>query len=295
MLLVIYGHLAERSDFLRIIIYSFHMPLFFIISGYYFNAQADFRAVLKKGLKQIVAPAYLFLVLDFLLINHNDDLTLKNIVNSLIFRGGVWWNSPIWFILALFQCRLMFILLNENKIKWISLIMLLLCIIGFNKYLPTWWSINAFICLPFFYLGYELKKIDAFEKTMNIDNISLVIGLMLLISISLFNGYTDLNVHLNGKSFLFFALTAIFGTLVTINLSYRIWRKDLKLAKVFAMIGRNSLIVLLTHYYICRWVVSEIFGLDQRGILCNLMLTALISVLYGCVFRISHTPTHLIK
>lgn len=88
MLLVIYGHLAERSDFLRIIIYSFHMPLFFIISGYYFNAQADFRAVLKKGLKQIVAPAYLFLVLDFLLINHNDDLTLKNIVNSLIFRGG---------------------------------------------------------------------------------------------------------------------------------------------------------------------------------------------------------------
>lgn len=89
MLLVIYGHLAERSDFLRIIIYSFHMPLFFIISGYYFNAQADFRAVLKKGLKQIVAPAYLFLVLDFLLINHNDDLTLKNIVNSLIFRGGM--------------------------------------------------------------------------------------------------------------------------------------------------------------------------------------------------------------
>lgn len=89
MLLVIYGHLAERSDFLRIIIYSFHMPLFFIISGYYFNAQADFRAVLKKGLKQIVAPAYLFLVLDFLLINHNDYLTLKNIVNSLIFRGGM--------------------------------------------------------------------------------------------------------------------------------------------------------------------------------------------------------------
>ena len=89
MLLVIYGHLAERSDFLRIIIYSFHMPLFFIISGYYFNAQADFRAVLKKGLKQIVAPAYLFLVLDFLLINHNDDQKLKNIVNSLIFRGGM--------------------------------------------------------------------------------------------------------------------------------------------------------------------------------------------------------------
>ena len=169
--------------------------------------------------------------------------------------------------------------------------MLLLCIIGFNKYLPTWWSINAFICLPFFYLGYELKKIDAFEKTMNIDNISLVIGLMLLISISLFNGYTDLNVHLNGKSFLFFALTAIFGTLVTINLSYRIWRKDLKLAKVFAMIGRNSLIVLLTHYYICRWVVSEIFGLDQRGILCNLAYSFNFGFVRVCFSYFTHTNT----
>ena len=239
-----------------------------------------------------MVPAYLFLLLDFLLTNNNDltaltILTFKNIVNSLIFRGGVWWNSPIWFILALFQCRLMFVLLKENKIKLISLISLFFCVIGFNEYLPIWWPINAFICLPFFYVGYELKKIGAFEKAKkNIDNIRLVIGLIMLISISLFNGYTDLNIHLNGKNFLFFVLTAILGTLVTINVSYRIWRRGLRISNIFEMIGKNSLIVLLTHYYICRWIVPEIFGLNQRGVLLNLMLTALFAVLYLGIFKL---------
>ena len=39
MLLVIFGHLSERTQILRILAYSFHMPLFFIISGYLLNTK----------------------------------------------------------------------------------------------------------------------------------------------------------------------------------------------------------------------------------------------------------------
>ena len=48
--LVLFGHLIYSESFLKIFIYSFHMPLFFFIGGYLFKYEVNLkRFILKKS------------------------------------------------------------------------------------------------------------------------------------------------------------------------------------------------------------------------------------------------------
>ncbi len=48
IILVVFGHTAHAKDTIRILIYSFHMPMFFIISGYLFKTKDKYKNFLKK-------------------------------------------------------------------------------------------------------------------------------------------------------------------------------------------------------------------------------------------------------
>ena len=55
--LVIAGHLGSPfSGF----IYTFHMPLFFFLSGYVFSTKVNWTNFIKKKIKTIVVPMYIF-------------------------------------------------------------------------------------------------------------------------------------------------------------------------------------------------------------------------------------------
>ena len=62
ILLVIYGH---NLPYFEKYIYSFHMPLFFFISGLMHPNKINFK-VIKKRAKQILAPYFLWSFLLFL-------------------------------------------------------------------------------------------------------------------------------------------------------------------------------------------------------------------------------------
>ena len=47
-----------------IFVYSFHMPLFFIISGYFFKACSLFGAFVLKKIKALMLPYFLFILID---------------------------------------------------------------------------------------------------------------------------------------------------------------------------------------------------------------------------------------
>lgn len=60
ILCVIVGHLGSQK--ISNVIYSFHMPLFFLISGYFICKESKPKNVIKKRLKQLL-PAYLLTTL----------------------------------------------------------------------------------------------------------------------------------------------------------------------------------------------------------------------------------------
>lgn len=57
-LLVVVGHVPTTPSLLHTWIYSFHMPLFFIISGIVLNADDSFSVFLKKRVKSLLVPYF---------------------------------------------------------------------------------------------------------------------------------------------------------------------------------------------------------------------------------------------
>lgn len=114
MFLVILGHaiiffplnLHENvaCDYIYRFIYTFHMPLFFCISGFLFSYKGNYRAYLWKKVRRIGIPYLVFNVMDmiprsmfgFLFNRHR---SIMESVLSILFRGGEFWFLYVLFIL----------------------------------------------------------------------------------------------------------------------------------------------------------------------------------------------------
>ncbi len=135
IILVVYGHVAiippERdiSAFVRYI-YLFHMPLFFVISGYLFKA-APLHDFAIKRVKTLIIPYASFLILLTAIIDlthlARGDWTLIDYGMSIVrlILGGTFLHLEIgvfWFLTALFfvqiiYCKLFHVLGNATEKK----------------------------------------------------------------------------------------------------------------------------------------------------------------------------------
>ena len=134
ILAVIAGHSLPLNSISRDIIYSFHMPLFFIVAGYLYKPSTQYRKKFKGDIKRLLIP-YLTIAFGFtlyLLFKESDKLfALKYSATATIFGTAcnhsslLWATVPrigaAWFLPALFWCRQTFNLLyTRTKNKRIS-------------------------------------------------------------------------------------------------------------------------------------------------------------------------------
>lgn len=120
---VIIGHMSIIPYMpYRNIIFSFHMPLFFILAGYLYKPNPDFKGKWRKDFYRLVVP-YIFTA--SILLFHNvlqsfigvdKDLSIVRLgafaalygsgsAHSSLLFGNVQPIGAIWFLLALFWCR----------------------------------------------------------------------------------------------------------------------------------------------------------------------------------------------
>ena len=66
ILLMIIGHVLTVGGWKRNIIFSFHMPLFVIASGFFFKENEKFSVMIRKALKTLIIPFLIIIFLDTL-------------------------------------------------------------------------------------------------------------------------------------------------------------------------------------------------------------------------------------
>ena len=157
--LVVFAHLLElfsgkckSAMDLYIVIYSFHMPCFLFITGWF----ARFR--LKKLLRSLVLPYLVFQTLYLLF----DYFVLENQENgfSLQYTTPYW---LLWYLLAvIFYYLLLPVLKTQSKKKAAAVIVLLAALsiaAGFVSSIGRWLSLSrAIVFFPFFMSGYYLSN-----------------------------------------------------------------------------------------------------------------------------------------
>lgn len=96
--LVILGHAVEAQSKIHRYIYGFHMPCFFLISGYLnvYDSTVSMKEYSKKIARRYVRPYFIYSAVFFVLTG----LNIKDIARTLL--GGRWnitvYSFPFWFI-----------------------------------------------------------------------------------------------------------------------------------------------------------------------------------------------------
>lgn len=159
ILLLIYGHIAD--DIFAKWLYTFHIPLFFFLSGYVFNPNKDWKTFIYSKSKSLLLP-YISLGIPLILINLHYGFDFEFLITKFIVQERMF---PLWFITSLFIMLLIaYCLFNRFRNKTHQLIIsVLLGITGVTLWrmgivsLP--WNIDiTMVAFPFFYIGYRLKN-----------------------------------------------------------------------------------------------------------------------------------------
>ncbi|WP_288060122.1 acyltransferase family protein [Thomasclavelia cocleata] len=241
--LMYYGHIGCPDIILRLI-YAFHMPLFFFLSGYVLSVDIPIKKFIKKKLSGLIKPFLIFgtfvILGNFiisLLLNTKYDL-FDNLYYLFVQQIGT--SARLWFIPCLFVSSLIcyYILnMNHGMIYYIVLsIIAWLNVYYFNIRIP-WYIDIAIICSFFMLLGFRVKDLKC-ELYLNLMHLFfLTIFFVILTIINSFFGVVDVAQNFYANPILFY-VNAILGIIITINIAMRVKNK------IIEYIGYNSLLFM---------------------------------------------------
>lgn len=263
-------------------IYSFHMPLFFLISGFLMNNGKDIQ--LKKyyihKIKRILIPYFFINLIDFF-----PRTLFPNLVNSKFDMWEVFFKGTTitWFIYTLFMIFMIFPFLEKYILKKDKyyLFGVALIIINYFKIFGgvEIFSINVAIgYLVYFYIGYIIRPIyknKIINGIWNKNIIFLIFGLIFLI-------FSYKSFYLNYFNSIIFALM---GILLTLNISLRI-KEENSIYDILKFIGANSLTFYLIEGFITvffRVILIKIIPIEHGKLFVSIffmlrILTAFIAV-----------------
>jgi fucose 4-O-acetylase-like acetyltransferase len=265
--LVILGHLLPTSPVspLRVYIYQFHMPLFFLISGM-LDKHIDFKEYLKKNVLLLLLPIITFTLL-FFSVNvvrsglANSIEILLNSISAFFTSNVILINPTLWFLIALFNAKLLSVLFVKigvvpSAIIWLALL------VGTFHFNPLFFASTTMI-MPIYMLGYCFKKQILALSEYKWFKFVWIIGFLLVAIIMYYNGRVSTNrawygngeVGLQPLRIFLFYLSSLNGTFAIISLS-----SVFKRGGAWLKLTAESLITMMCIQYLFINVFNSFIG-----------------------------------
>ena len=280
------------------IIICFHMPIFFLISGYLFelkienyvkNGKIDF---IKKKFKHLMLPYLFWTILLWIgvqiacLINISfmkkigfGPMNVLNLIKG-IFTYEVYYTQHLWFLYVLFTMFVLNILIAKVNKKQVLVISIIL---GITTSLLKYPNIinRLFIWMPFFVIG---RCIVNNEKILNNNIVTKIVTIVLFILLSIVRlMIIDINniLFIKIMNLLIAYLLGLIGSYILYLISSVICMNKIK--QLFTKIGDYSYEIYLIH--------NPYFVATSSIILCNILklpaiMCIMISVTIGIVVPI---------
>ncbi len=233
------------------LIYTFHMPAFFLISGILLEMKGDteisFGKFVLHKLRTLLIP-YLFFevigaVFHLLVLGDSFLVVLKNIVT-------VQCNVPAnWFLIALFLGEVCYFLLwkaNYKKYKFLQIIPIgcLVLVYAFAPKLGHYGIVVARGLVAFFFIWLGAVLCKTFTQDKSREAIYVILFSAITVILSVINGMVDLYACQMGN-LLCYVLGAVCGTFSILGISR--WLENYMIVKPLTYIGMNSLTIMGVH------------------------------------------------
>lgn len=309
ILLVVLGHTSQSAGLVSWI-FSFHMPLFFIISGMLFH-ERQFLDSFKKKVARLLIPYLFFGIVTFAywaLIERRFRGGSGSVTNALtnifLARAGASnypQNAVLWFLPCLFVTEMLFLgtftLVKSKRVirhDWavtatLATVSFLSIMVMHSFGLPIDrlrlpWALDILpFSMLFYCIGYLLSRflMPCMRKSKpqaSLHVVYAVIGMAGLGLLWVFDELTGLSVNLNGASTsnpFWMLCAALLGFISSLMLCIAI---DCRLLQ---FLGRVSLTIMCVHEPVKRaliFVMAKILGMNTDALRANLVYAMLVTV-----------------
>lgn len=308
IILMMLGHYEAYGSGLRNFIFSFHMPLFYILSGYTLKIPEDMGSLYKKTLKDIkrfIIPAILVSAIAQILLmylnkeNYSDFFAIE--LERILWGNGcdyfgIKGFGVLWFLNSLIISKFIYSYIEiKRKEKNNFPIYFILMIMGIYIGKRIWLIQNidiSLVALIFLYAGFTLKKNKHYlEEYAKIYNLFLLLALLIW-KINLANvWYIELATRMYPSGFTI-CIVAIFACLIIFKLCNYI--EELlpeNIIKILADIGKNSIYILFIHHIEYATGIFDRVGLHNK--LIKIILNILIAYIVIYTINLARSKKRL--
>ena len=280
--LVVLGHAKGIPREFTILVYSFHVPLFFLLSGWLShrrNAQPAAQVLATLGRTLLVPYAFFFFVAYAYWL-----LTRQIGEKALRWGQAPWWepfgglltgigpqlyvHPALWFLPALFVTALTYFFLGK-KLQPLSIAVLaLLLAMPWVTFFPPLglrlpFALDVLPVALFFYAcGALVGRALSLPKSMLVGGALAAALLAPWLWLAWSNGRVDINQLRFGASAWKFVLASLLGTSIVLSLSPLAARSG-----ALRWMGRNTLLILCTHILVFFLLsgIASVLGLFPAG------------------------------
>jgi len=291
MMLVVIGHLVDGKSALGLSISSFHMPLFFILSGLCFNEAKwpQFKPFLVRRIKTLAVPLLLFSVLV-----HCAKTSLGMVDYSIIDISQFRLPGAGWFVLVLFFAELIYFPLNKAltvtpplcKTLLTSVFLVMSIILDRQGMNYPFYVCSIPIGIFFYAIGHQARPYISkiMKKSSGVWLSLLFIASPIVIALATHNSL-DLSSNHIPFPIVMRVACACLATMGILSLCKRYSEIGaIRQKKVVLWIGKNTLPILLLHMFFisfsCHFIEPHI---GSHLVYKAIELMFVVSAVYACV------------
>lgn len=268
-------------------ILTFHMPLFFIVSGYFYK-QRPFLDQLKIDVRRLLVPFFFIVILTYF---------LKVLHNIYVGHSVMHPDSPAWFLLSLFGAKLLYNLIGlifpRYKILMSFILSSIPCFIFYWYDIPRNVLIaSSCICAVIFIaIGNCVRCLNILSYLDKHKFISIFIAFLLWLNSSVF-GEVDLHLCHFKLWFIDYA-GACGGTYLCYSISSFFANHSSKITILLSKLGYYSLIVYSFHAI--EYVFPSWYQLCSISNSCPLVYIVLIRLSLCCLVSLAAYKTKVLR
>ena len=262
--------------------YSFHMPMFIFLSGYFYKIknELNFKYFTKKKFLNLVIPymkvnifygILIYFLLKYNIFTNTRNLSLWNLFIEPWISGYQFnLNGPGWFVLFLFLLQVSYLLfrlflgkiLKNNKKIDITLMCLFLLFgfvstyksIGFNvkENFILWVVYRTLFGFQFFHLGYIFKTYFLNKNILNIHSF-IILLITKIIFINIFGNYTfSMRALIFYDEWIYPVIVSVLGIFYLLHVGKFILfiiskLNSIYIINMFDFIGKNTWSIMMHH------------------------------------------------
>lgn len=282
IILVVVGHNVNNS--VSEFIYCFHMPLFFLLSGFVFSPK-PINQYISKSFKRLVIPYIAFLITIFVpqiiaLLSHENPLDdCVHLIKTILYGGALltgvygvfWFVSVLWFATNLFNY-----ILELHCRGWLLLILIL---IGYLLTLipyPLPWNLHVVpMAVAYIWIGYLMK--GYLDRMFSSKKLFCVLAIMILLAVYLLR--YELSIDMKYARYGIFGISMLGSIIASLSICVLafILSTNNAICRILGYIGTASMVIMYIHLPVKYWIVG-FFSKNQEslGILLGIILSLIV-------------------